>query len=244
MVCGGCPPSARDSVVTAPCSKLRARETHYSTGTARCADAGRPGRPLVAARPQRLNFVMRHHTFLAGALHKAVKGRPAERITELGAGDGHFLLRVAQRLAPRWTNAKVTLLDQQRTVTDGTRAGFAALGWPTEEIVADALRWAEDAHSVADVVVANLFLHHLHETELARLFAAIARRARLFVAVEPRRGAWPLFLQPAIMDARLQRHHPLRRPAECAGGICRTRTFGALATRPRLGADRIERWPL
>ena len=87
----------------------------------------------------------------------------------------------------------MTLLDQQRTVTDGTRAGFAALGWPTEEIVADALRWAEDAHSVADVVVANLFLHHLHETELARLFAAIARRARLFVAVEPRRGAWPLF---------------------------------------------------
>ena len=60
--------------------------------------------------------------------------------------------------------------------------------------MADALRWAEDAHSVADVVVANLFLHHLHETELARLFAAIARRARLFfVAVEPRRGAWPLF---------------------------------------------------
>ena len=47
---------------------------------------------------QRLNFVMRHHTFLAGALHKAVNGRPAERITELGAGDGHFLLRVAQRL--------------------------------------------------------------------------------------------------------------------------------------------------
>jgi len=142
---------------------------------------------------QRLNSIMRHHTCLAGALHKAMGGRPPERITELGAGDGQFLLRVAQSLAPRWTKIKVTLLDQQRTVTHGTRVGFAALEWPTEEIVADALGWAEDSRSMADVVVANLFLHHLQETQLARLFAAIAQRARLFVAVEPRRGAWPLF---------------------------------------------------
>jgi hypothetical protein len=84
-------------------------------------------------------------------------------------------------------------LDQQRTVTEGTRAGFAALGWPVEEIVADALRWAEDPRSVVNVVVANLFLHHLQEAQLARLFAALIRRARLFIAVEPRRGAWPLF---------------------------------------------------
>jgi hypothetical protein len=142
---------------------------------------------------QRLNSVMRHHACLTGALHKAVRGRPPERITELGAGDGHFLLHVAKSLAPRWTNVKVTMLDQQRTVTERTLAGFAALGWPAEEIVADALVWAEDPRSLADVVVTNLFLHHLQEAQLARLFAAIANRARLFVAVEPRRGAWPLF---------------------------------------------------
>lgn len=142
---------------------------------------------------QRLNSIMRHHTCLAGALHKAVRGRAPERITELGVGDGHFLLSVAQILAPHWTNVKVTLLDQQRTVTEETRAGFAALGWPTEEIVADALGWVEDPRNVADIVVANLFLHHLREVQLTRLFAAISQRARLFVAVEPRRGAWPLF---------------------------------------------------
>ena len=142
---------------------------------------------------QRLNSVMRHSTCLAGALQRATSGRPPERITELGAGDGDFLLRVAHGLAPRWTNVKVTLLDQQPTVTGETRAGFAALGWPAEEIVADALEWAEDPRSLVDVVVTNLFLHHLRETQLARLFAAIARRARLLVAVEPRRGRWPLF---------------------------------------------------
>lgn len=142
---------------------------------------------------QRINAVMRHHTCLTGALQQAVGGRPPERITELGAGDGRFLLCVAQRLAPRWTNVSVTLLDQQRTLSEETHAGFAALGWPTQEIVADALEWAEDPRSMADVVVTNLFLHHLLETQLARLFAAISNRARLFVALEPRRGAWPLF---------------------------------------------------
>lgn len=142
---------------------------------------------------QRINSIMRHHTCLAGALHKAVNGRPPERITELGAGDGHFLLRVAQNLVPRWANVNVTLLDQQKTISEETRAGFAALGWPTQEIVADALVWAEDPRSKADVVVANLFLHHLHEPQLARLFSALSHRARLFVAIEPRRGAGPLF---------------------------------------------------
>lgn len=142
---------------------------------------------------QRINSVMRHHACLTGALRQAVSGRPPERITELGAGDGHFLLRVAQSLAPRWSNVKVALLDQQRTISETTLAGFAALGWPPQAIVADALVWAEDPRSVADVVVTNLFLHHLRQTQLTRLFAAIARRARVFVAVEPRRGRGPLF---------------------------------------------------
>ena len=142
---------------------------------------------------QRLNFIMRHHVCLIGALRKAVNGRLPERITELGAGDAQFLLRVAQSLAPRWTKVKVTLLDQQRSTAAGALAGFATLGWPAEEIVADALAWAEDPRSGADIVVTNLFLHHLQAPQLVRLFAAIAQRARLFVAVEPRRSRWPLF---------------------------------------------------
>jgi hypothetical protein len=44
-----------------------------------------------------------------------------------------------------------------------------------------------------EIVVANLFLHHFPEAQLARLFEAVSSRTRLFVAVEPRRGAWPLF---------------------------------------------------
>ena len=141
---------------------------------------------------QRVNAVMRHHPCLTRALRKAVNGRPPERITELGAGDGHFLLRVAQTLAPLWSNVNVTLLDQQRTVSESTLAGFGAVGWPAEEIVTDALHWAEGDKQPVEVVVANLFLHHLAEAQLRSLFGALAGRARFFVALEPRRGLWPL----------------------------------------------------
>jgi hypothetical protein len=146
-----------------------------------------------------LNAVMRHHACVSGALRKAVNGRPPERITELGAGDGHFLLRVAHILAPRWKSVNVTLLDRQKTVSEATLAGFAVLGWPTQTIVADALEWAGDPDSVADVVITNLFLHHFRDAELTRLFTSVARRARLFVAVEPRRGAWPLFCSRRLL---------------------------------------------
>jgi hypothetical protein len=39
-----------------------------------------------------------------------------------------------------------------------------------------------------DAVVANLFLHHLTDADLRRLFALAAARAPLFVACEPRRS--------------------------------------------------------
>ena len=141
---------------------------------------------------QRINAVMRHHTILKRALRGAAKGSALKQIIELGAGDGRFLLRTARTLAPLWRDVSVTLLDQQGAVSDSTLAGFAKLGWQAEEIVADALCWAEDACQPLEVVVANLFLHHFSEGQLRSLFGALAGRARLLVAVEPRRDSWPL----------------------------------------------------
>ena len=37
------------------------------------------------------------------------------------------------------------------------------------------------------------FLHHFEDARLAELFRAVAGRARLFAAIEPRRAPWPLF---------------------------------------------------
>lgn len=141
---------------------------------------------------QRLNAVMRHHTILASTLRRSANGSSLKQIIELGAGDGHFLLRAAGTLAPMWREMNVTLLDRQQTVSDSTLASFAALGWQAQETVADALRWADEASQTLEVVVANLFLHHFSEAQLRSLFGSLAMRSRLVVAIEPRRGVWPL----------------------------------------------------
>ncbi len=41
-------------------------------------------------------------------------------------------------------------------------------------------------------MIANLFLHHFREIELAGLMRAAARSARVFIALEPRRSTWSL----------------------------------------------------
>jgi len=41
--------------------------------------------------------------------------------------------------------------------------------------------------------VANLFLHHFENQRLAELLQKISRRAKLFIALEPRRSPWTLF---------------------------------------------------
>ena len=50
-------------------------------------------------------------------------------LLELGCGDGTFMLRLARRLAPRWPDVTVTLLDRQSIVSEKTKAAFRALGW-------------------------------------------------------------------------------------------------------------------
>ncbi|HEU0039582.1 MAG TPA: hypothetical protein VFR76_09925, partial [Verrucomicrobiae bacterium] len=67
------------------------------------------------------------------------------------------------------------------------------LGWRAEKTISDVFVWARQSSArPAEAVVANLFLHHFSDAQLAELFRAVGQAARLFVAVEPRRAAWPL----------------------------------------------------
>jgi hypothetical protein len=141
---------------------------------------------------RRVNAWMRNHAIMAKALQTAVNGRAPKQITDLGAGDGHFLVRVAKKISPRWPDVNVTLLDNQKVMGLQTLASFPPLGWRAEVVAADVFDWLPTAARL-DVVVANLFLHHFNGARLAELFRAIASRARLFVAIEPRRASWPLF---------------------------------------------------
>ena len=135
----------------------------------------------------RINSWMRNPAIMAGALQNQLNGCSGSRqtaaflpdvgasgslpraaksvlhITELGAGDGDFLLRTAWRLAAhgvpsplppngadrlkpelQTVRVRATLLDRQGLVTPQTLALFAALGWRAETVVADAFAWANN----------------------------------------------------------------------------------------------------
>ena len=76
-------------------------------------------------------------------------------------------------------------------------AGRRNICWPRLSRLAtaqaDVFEWLRrPTEEVWDVFIANLFLHHFSEAQLAELFRAVARRALVLVAVEPRRAVWPL----------------------------------------------------
>jgi Methyltransferase domain len=113
--------------------------------------------------------------------------QPAPRtILDLGAGDGTFMRNVARRLASRWRNVTVILLDRQDIVSAETRNEFDALQWKVETITAHV---QSTELPRVDIITANLFLHQFRADPLAALLARAARATRLFVACEPRRAA-------------------------------------------------------
>jgi hypothetical protein len=113
---------------------------------------------------------------------------PPKQIVDLGSGDGAFMLQVARRLAPRWPGVTVLLVDRQDIVRPETRTGFEALGWRAEPVAEDVFAFLERPAD-ADIVTANLFLHHFKTPDLVRLLSGAARVAPLFIACEPRRSA-------------------------------------------------------
>ena len=142
---------------------------------------------------RRVNAWMRNHVIMARALQKDWNGSAPKQITELGAGDGNFLLRVAQNIKVGQASSlstsadvKVTLLDRQKNVSAETLTAFASLGWRAEAVVADVFDWAPTAGG-SEVILANLFLHHFEDARLTELLAKISRHARVFIAVEPQR---------------------------------------------------------
>ena len=111
------------------------------------------------------------------------------------AGSGNAVAeccRLGNRNSVAWNEVSVTLLDRQKVVTPQTLAAFASLGWRAEAVVADVFDWPQTPVP-AEIVIVNEVLHHFDDARLAGLFRVIADRARLFIAIEPRRAPWPLF---------------------------------------------------
>jgi len=148
---------------------------------------------------RRVNVLMRSHDIMAEALRAGANGYTPKHIVDVGAGDGDFLLRVARRLGSSWRGVNASLLDRQDIAGVTTLKGFEQLGWRAERLVTDVFDWVRRmSPESAEVVTANLFLHHFADAQLTELFLALAHCARLFVAVEPQRAAWPLFCSRAL----------------------------------------------
>ena len=140
---------------------------------------------------RRINGIMGHVGFFERTFRSRVNGRSPLRIVEMGTGDGTLLLKLAQRLAPRWPGVEVTLLDLHPVVSAETTKALTALGWTARVEAADVFDWAARDESV-DVVIANLFLHHFQNESLSRLFQGVARRTNIFASCEPWRGTMAL----------------------------------------------------
>jgi hypothetical protein len=137
-----------------------------------------------------LNAVMLHPAMMARRMRR-LAAVPPKRIVELGAGDGSLMLRLARRLARHWPDVATVLVDQQAIVPAATRTSVVELGWRQEAVAQDVFAYLTTAKP-ADIVIANLFLHHFESTQLKEIFAQSAALAPLFIALEPRRSMLPL----------------------------------------------------
>jgi hypothetical protein len=132
-----------------------------------------------------INRIMRQSAIMARALRDFP---PPRTLADLGGGDGRFLLAVARRLAKRWPNVHVLICDRQNIVSPETRAAFRVLGWRCENRGGDVFQTLPQA----DIITANLFLHHFDDAALTRLLTQVAARTSHFAACEPRRGWFAL----------------------------------------------------
>jgi hypothetical protein len=138
---------------------------------------------------RRINALMMNSTLVVRELLRAFAEQPPRAIAEIGAGDGSFMLRVAEELPPQWRGTSVALLDQQNLLSAATSEKFVTTGWRTQAVTADVFSWlAQPAAPVYDVIVANLFLHHFDASRLSELLSLAAQRTRVLIACEPQRS--------------------------------------------------------
>lgn len=140
---------------------------------------------------RRVNAWMGNPRLLATLAASLAPLPPAPRIVELGAGDGAGTAGLLRRL--RLRPGRLDLVDRAAVADPAVVGRLREVGWQVNTPVADAETFLQnDSGPRADLIVANLFLHHFTDDALRRLLAAVAERCDRFIACEPRRSAWSL----------------------------------------------------
>jgi hypothetical protein len=137
-----------------------------------------------------LNEVMLHPAIMARRMLRHSVDAP-RRIIELGAGDGSLMLRLSRILARHWAGVATILVDRQDIVSHATRQAISSPGWHADPVTQDVFEYLAIAEP-ADIIIANLFLHHFQPPQLTGIFTQCAKLAPVLIALEPRRATLPL----------------------------------------------------
>lgn len=130
-----------------------------------------------------INGLMGNFRWLRGQLSRQL--RPGDRVLELGAGDGTLTRSLLSRRILR--PDQLLALDLHPPPPDWP----AAATWLQQDLFAGPL-------PEADIVIANLFLHHFEDSQLARLGELISPRTRLLLLSEPERRRRYLWTGPLL----------------------------------------------
>ena len=142
-----------------------------------------------------INAIMGNHRWLAREVRCSI--RPGWRVLELGAGDGTFGARLVSSgiCEPR----QITGID----LAPRPAAWPAEAAWMRGDVLAVTLPEAE-------IIVANLFLHHFEPEALAQFGARLPAKCRILLASEPARRrrhlAQGALLSVAALLSRVTRH--------------------------------------
>ena len=130
-----------------------------------------------------INGIMGNFRWLRRQLRQHL--RPQDRVLELGAGDGTLSRSLLTRGIARPDQLLALDLHPQ------------PLDWP-----ATATWLQQDLFSApfpdAEIVIANLFLHHFEEPQLARIGSLLSPRTRLLLLSEPERRRRYLWSSPLL----------------------------------------------
>lgn len=198
---------------------------------------GDPAAVRSRAELRLINRIMGNHRWLVREMENW--NAPGERVLELGAGDGGLQTEVRERSGDAsWRWAAVDLAPRP---TD----------WPLDAAwyQGDLFQMAE--LPAAEVVVANLFLHHFQESELHWIGTHLPRECRVILASEPLRSRRSLLqgrLLSEIADFSWVTRHDMDRSIR-AGFVAselpealRLSGWQVKITQTFLGAYRMRAW--